>query len=62
MYIILFNINKIPVRNAEAIKKQPMGRDNDVKCNNIKIIYEIERKKCKRMIQKEKRNLLNNIQ
>lgn len=43
-------------------KKQCMGRDNDVKCNNTKIIYEIERKNCKRMIQKEKRNFLNNIQ
>lgn len=40
-----------------------MARDNYVKCNNAntKIKYEIDRKNCKRIIQREKRNFLNNI-
>lgn len=47
----------------EAIDKRRMARDNYVKCNdvNTKIIYEIERKNCKRIIQREKRNFLNGI-
>jgi hypothetical protein len=40
-----------------------MAQDNYVKYNdaNTKIIYEIERKNCKRIIQREKRNFLNSI-
>jgi len=47
----------------EAIEKRRMARDNYAKFNdaNRKIIYEIERKNCKRIIQREKRNFLNGI-
>ncbi|XP_025421252.1 craniofacial development protein 2-like [Sipha flava] len=47
----------------EAIEKRRMAQDNYVKYNdaNTKIIYEIERKNCKRIIQREKRNFLNSI-
>lgn len=47
----------------EAIEKRRMARDKYVKFNdaNTKIIYEVERKNCKRVIQREKRNFLNGI-
>jgi hypothetical protein len=47
----------------EAIEKRLMSRDNYVKLNdaNTKKIYGIERKNCKRIIQREKRNFLNGI-
>jgi hypothetical protein len=40
-----------------------MARDNYVKINdaNTKKIYGIERKNCKRIIKREKRNFLNGI-